>query len=109
MPMIKLKPATINDLDNILRLFRQTIETINSKDYAAEQIAVWKNGASKKEMWLTKISQQFFLVAEVNAEIVGFASITAEGYLHFMYVSKDHQRTGVAQKLYDELEIFAKA
>lgn len=40
--------------------------------------------------------------------IVGFGSITQNGYLDFMYVSKDYQRKGVAQKIYDELENFAR-
>lgn len=104
---ILTRQATSNDLEKILQLFRETIETVNAKDYSPEQITVWKNGASKKERWLKKISEQYFLLAEIDKEIVGFGSITQDGYLDFMYVSKNHQRIGVAQKIYSGLERFA--
>lgn len=104
---ILTRQATSNDLEKILQLFRETIETVNAKDYSPEQITVWKNGASKKERWLKKISEQYFLLAEIDKEIVGFGSITQDGYLDFMYVSKNHQRIGVAQKIYSGLESFA--
>jgi putative acetyltransferase len=107
MSIIKIRTASPDDLNAILLLFRQTIETINSKDYSCDQIEVWKNGVSAKEKWLMKISQQFFLVAEIENTLVGFGSITPNGYLDFMYVSKDHQRIGIAQKLFDGLQKFA--
>ncbi len=106
--MIKTKQATAQDLPTILQLFISTIEAINSKDYSAEQIQVWKSGASKTEKWLDKIGHQYFLIAEINNSIAGFGSITDKGYLDFMYISKDHQRMGVAKRIYDELESFAR-
>lgn len=106
---ILTRQATSNDLEKILRLFKETIETVNAKDYSPEQITVWKNGASKKERWLKKISEQYFLLTEIDKEIAGFGSITHDGYLDFMYVSKNHQRIGVAQKIYTALQEFAKS
>jgi putative acetyltransferase len=107
--IITIRQATSNDLAEILQLFKETIEVINAKDYSPEQIIVWKNGASKKERWLKKISEQYFLLAEVDNKLAGFGSITHDGYLDFMYVSKDHQNMGVASKIYDNLEEFAMA
>jgi len=109
MKVDTIRRATANDLEQILQLFSETIEFVNSKDYLPDQIKVWKNGIAARERWLDKICVQYFLVAEINQSIVGFASITPDGYLDFMYVSKDHLRIGVAQTLYDELEKFAKA
>lgn len=106
--VITIRQATPNDPEVIIPLFKETIEVVNSKDYSAEQIRVWKNGASKKERWLKKISEQYFLIAEIDNEIVGFGSITLDGYLDFMYVSKNHQRAGVAKTLYGQLEKFVK-
>jgi putative acetyltransferase len=105
---ITIRQATSNDLGEVAQLFRETIEVVNAKDYSLEQINVWKIGASKKEKWLEKISQQYFLLAEIDSILVGFGSITADGYLDFVYVSKDYQRKGIAQKIYDELEKFAR-
>lgn len=107
--IITIRQATSNDLEKILQLFKETIETVNAKDYSPEQITVWKNGASRKERWLKKIAEQYFLLAEIDKEVTGFGSITHDGYLDFMYVSKDHQRMGVAQKIYIGLQEFAKS
>lgn len=105
--LITIRQATQGDLDAIIQLFRQTIEVVNAKDYSDEQIAVWKSGAAKKEKWLEKISEQYFLLAEIDNMLAGFGSITDEGYLDFMYVSKDHQRKGIASGIFNSLQKFA--
>jgi putative acetyltransferase len=106
---ITIRQATSNDLGEVAQLFRETIEVVNAKDYSPEQINVWKIGASKKERWLNKFSEQYFLVAEIDNKLAGFGSITHDGYLDFMYVSKNHQSIGIATEIYNELEKFARA
>ena len=105
---ITIRQATSNDLEGVVQLFKETIEVVNAKDYSPEQINVWKNGSSKKERWLNKFNEQYFLLAEINNTIAGFGSITPGGYLDFMYVNKDYQSVGVATEIYKELEKFAK-
>ena len=106
--LITIRQATSDDLAEITQLFKQTVESVNAKDYSAEQISVWKSGALRTEKWLNKIAGQYFLLAEINNNIAGFGSIADDGYLDFMYVSKDHQGMGVASKIYEELQSFAK-
>jgi len=100
--------ASPKDLEDILLLFKETIENVNAKDYSFEQIRAWSSGAYKKERWQAKIEEQFFLIAVIENKIVGFGSMTRDGYLDFLYVSKDHQRLGIAKMIYDQLEGFAK-
>jgi putative acetyltransferase len=69
---------------------------------------VWSAGADKKENWIKKIEEQYFLIAETERIIAGFGSVTKTGYLDFMYVHKDFQRMGVAEKLLHALEEYAK-
>ena len=54
------------------------------------------------------IRTHYFIVA-VNrqAQIVGFSSITKQGYLHSMFVHKDFQGRGIASMLLDEIEQYA--
>jgi hypothetical protein len=54
MPQLFIRRATATDLENILQLFRETIQTINSQGYSPEQIKVWGDGALKKDRWLKK-------------------------------------------------------
>lgn len=107
MEFISIREATTNDLDSIVQLFKETVETINAKDYSPEQVKVWSNGASKKDRWAKKINEQHFLVATIEIELAGFGSITSKGYLDFLYISNKHQRKGIAQQLCNALELFA--
>jgi putative acetyltransferase len=56
------------------------------------------------------IKTHYFIVA-VNrqSEIVGFSSITPQGYLHSMFIHKDFQGKGVATLLLNEIERYAVA
>lgn len=104
---IQIRRARIADVDAITNLFRETIAAVNAADYGPEQIRVWSAGADKKENWIKKIEEQYFLIAQIENTIAGFGSITKTGYLDFMYVHKNFQRMGVAEKLLYSLEEYA--
>ena len=101
---MQLRTATANDVPQIIQLFNGTITTVNSKDYTSEQTTVWSSRGTDTAKWVTKISEQYFIVLEEGAAIIGFASLTALGYLDFMYVHKDHQGRGIASMLLKGLE-----
>lgn len=100
--------ATLADIPELTQLYLDTILTINKKDYSAEEAEDWASCGNNPKRWEELISNLHFIVAE-NSEkqIVGFASIRNDGYLHSMYVHKDYQKQGVASLLYKEMEEFA--
>lgn len=100
----KIRTAEETDIPQIAKLYYETVRHINSKDYSEKHIEVWSNAAFAVEGWKKKISEQYFLVAETDREIIGFSSIAIDGYLDFMYVHKEHQREGIATKLINEIE-----
>jgi len=101
---MQIRPATIDDVEQLAQLFRDTILTVNSKDYNEEQVNAWAATSKNIDRLKTKIKEDHFIVAEIGNVIVGFGSITAAGYLDFMYVHKDHQRKGIASKLLHEIK-----
>ena len=101
----QIRRATVNDVDDITSLFRETVLSINIRDYDAEQVRIWAGSADKKENWLTKINEQYFIIALSINKIIGFASLAIDGYLDFMYAHKDYQGRGVASLLYQHLEM----
>lgn len=105
MNVRKAKPA---DLDEILKLFADTISEVNKQDYSPSQIKAWSSGADDKGRWLRKIDEQYFLVTEEESSITGFASITEKGYLDTMFVHKNHQRKGIARTLITALIDYAR-
>ena len=101
---MQIRLATIDDAEQLMQLFRDTILTINSKDYNEEQVNAWAATSKNIDRLKTKIKEDYFIVAETDDIIVGFSSITPAGYLDFMYVHKDHQRKGIANKLLHEIK-----
>ncbi len=104
---MKIRKAEEKDVEGISELYYGTVRSINSKDYSEKEIEVWSSSAFNFERWKKNIAEQYFLVAEEEEEdnlIIGFSSITPEGYLDFMYVHKDFQRRGVASGLLSGIE-----
>lgn len=107
MIKINIRRAEEKDIDELRYLYRDTVIYINSADYTPEEIEVWSDTFKYTAGLKRKISEQYFIVAEVDKIITGFSSIANDGYLDFMYVHKDYQRKGVAITLLTEIESHA--
>ena len=101
---IELRHATLNDLNEMQDLFVETIISTCSKDYNDEQINVWTSSVENKDRWRARITNQFFLVAEIDNKIVGYGSLDNGNYLDFLYVHKDFLRKGIANLIYEKLK-----
>lgn len=111
----KIRRAVPEDLSELRQLYIDTVTNINSKDYDENQIHAWikpwfepDTATRDGRTFADKIVEQYFIVAVINNIIAGFASLEDNGYLDFMYVHKDFQRHGVAKKLLNELESYAR-
>ena len=97
---ITIRNATLNDLEELQKLFSETIITTCINDYTFNERKVWSNAAHKTEKWKKSLKEEFFIVAENKGVIVGFSSLKNQGYLNLMYIHKNHTRKGIASKLY---------
>ncbi|WP_323757621.1 GNAT family N-acetyltransferase [Roseivirga sp.] len=103
MPPI-LRPAQTADIPELQALYKSTIESLCINDYSPEQIRVWAASAQNDERWEKRIKGQYFIVATINDEIVGFASLENGNYIDMMYVHYKHLRKGIANLMMDALE-----
>ena len=101
---IKIRKAVSADAGKIGYLYRNTIKSINKKDYNQREIEIWISGYNNFDKWRKKIGEQNFYVAESNDKITGFASVTDDGYIDYMFTHKDYQGQGIAAKLLEEIE-----
>ncbi|RYZ24199.1 MAG: GNAT family N-acetyltransferase [Chitinophagaceae bacterium] len=107
---IRLRHASIDDVDALAALYRDTIGHINIRDYDEQQVAAWAGRSRNTESLVRRIGEQYFLVAHSGSKLTGFASITTDGtYLDFLYVHHEHQGEGIAGALYDTLEAYARS
>lgn len=93
-----------DDCEYIVQLFKDTVRTINSKDYDEKQIDAWLSNSRTPQAWNEILSSHHTFVAIINNAIVGFADIDDTGYLDHLFVSKDYQHQGIATQLCNKVE-----
>lgn len=96
-----------NDLKSIIFLFRETVHSINSKDYTQEQVKIWAPKNIDEKSWHLSLLSHYTLVAIDKEKIVGFVDLD-ENYVDRLYVAKDYQRQKIATRLMDKIENHAK-
>ncbi|TAG24938.1 MAG: GNAT family N-acetyltransferase [Cytophagia bacterium] len=99
-----IRKGQLNDLEEIQLLFVETINNISKTDYSSEQINVWASGIKNTQRWQDIVTKQVLIVAENHAQITGFCSLDKGNYIDLLYVHKDYQRQGIANKLYEHIE-----
>ena len=106
--MITIRVALNTDIEEIQSLYRNTVLVINRRDYSQAEVEDWASCGDDLSKIEDMIKTHYFIVA-VNrqSEIVGFSSITPQGYLHSMFVHKDFQGKGIATMLLEEIELYA--
>jgi putative acetyltransferase len=97
--MFTLRNYADTDAAELLDLYRQTIRTVNCRDYNPEQIAAWSSDAIELEPWRARFKGRFAYVVELQQQIVGFADMDTNCYLDRLFVSAAHQRQGIAKLL----------
>lgn len=106
-----LRKYKSDDCLNLLKLFYDTVRTINRKDYNDRQLSVWAPDnyiEEKYDIWQKSLSENFTIVAEKNGDIVGFGDIEKNGYLNRLFIHKDYQHRGIASSIVKELEKYAE-
>ena len=101
---ISIRLATLIDYKELQQLFVDTISSVCSKDYNAQQIKVWTESVENEQRWLNILTRQYVIVALRKNRIAGFCSLDNGDYIDLLYVHKDYQRQGIATKLYSFIE-----
>lgn len=105
---VRFRTATTSDAANLAKLFRNTVLSVNRKDYTAEETEDWAACGNDLSRWRKFTETHHFIIAEVFGKIVGFSSITPTGYLDHLFVDKDHQRQRIASMLLYRIETYAR-
>lgn len=93
------------DCQELIRLFHETVRTVNAEDYSQIQIEAWLSGGRSSADWNESLSEHYTIVAEKDI-IKGFGDIDSSGYLDRLFVHKDFQRKKIATAICDILEKF---
>ena len=103
-----IRAALQSDAVELKKLFQNTVLAINRRDYSQAEVEDWASCGDDLSNIEDMIKTHYFIVAvNQQSEIVGFSSITPQGYLHSMFVHKDFQGEGIATILLYEIEQYA--
>lgn len=103
-----IRVAQPSDLTEVIELYRNTVLSVNRHDYSQAEVEDWASCGDDRTKVEEMMKTHYFIVA-VNQEsvIVGFSSITPQGYLHSMFIHKNFQGEGIATMLLKEIERYA--
>lgn len=103
-----IRMARLSDAFELKELFQDTVLNINKLDYSKTEVEDWASCGNDLSLIKEMIRTHYFIVAiNRQSQIVGFSSITKQGYLHSMFVHKDFQGKGIATILLNEIERYA--
>ena len=103
-----LRSYQSSDCEQLIALFRQTVHTVNAKDYTPEQLDAWANAPIDPAEWDASLSSHHTVVCLQDHILVGFGDMDANGYLDRLFVHRNYQRQGIASAICDALELPAK-
>jgi putative acetyltransferase len=94
-----IKKATKKDIPVLKKLFTETVLEVNRKDYSEEQTKDWASCGTELSKWENRLIQFNHYIYLKGTETVGFVAFNQQGFINSMFVSKDYQRSGIAQSL----------
>src|SRR3954451_24168544 len=96
-------------LDEMMRLFYDTVHTVNARHYRKEQLNGWAPKNCDKRFWQQRLTKNICKVAFIGEVMVGFTELVDDGHVDTLYVHKDFQRRRIAASLINELLQIAEA
>jgi putative acetyltransferase len=103
-----VRPYKPQDCKEIVKLFYDTVHTINLKDYNSAQLDIWAPEEIDVVRWNKSLSSNHTVVVESTGIIVGFGNLDETGHFDRLFVHKDFQGQGVATIIANELEKYAR-
>jgi GNAT superfamily N-acetyltransferase len=102
---MNIRHATPADAPQIVRIFYETIHTVNARDYTARQVEAWAPAVPDADAWATrKFPTRTTIVADDNGTIAGFGELEPDGHIDCFYCHHRYQRQGVGSAILARLE-----
>jgi putative acetyltransferase len=109
MSAVSLRPYLAADAERCAAIFRSGVEELASEDYSADQCAAWAARADDSAAFTKRLAEALTLIALVDGEPAGFASLEGAETIDMLYVDPGFARRGVATALVDALVRLAAA
>jgi len=109
MSAIGLRPYLASDLARCLSIFAASIAELASEDYSEDQCEAWIATAEDPKAFAKRLTDSITLIATLEGEPVGFASLKGADLIDMIYVDPEFARKGAGTALLDALSRLAAA
>jgi putative acetyltransferase len=109
MSAVALRPYVPADAKRCAEIFRSSIEELAAEDYDADQREAWASRADDEEAFGTRLSGALTLLAVIDQQIAGFASLKGGEEIDMLFVDPQFAHQGVGRTLVDALTRLAEA
>ncbi|MDE1567329.1 GNAT family N-acetyltransferase [Aquabacter sp. P-9] len=104
-----LRPYLPEDASRLAIIFRSAIMELTEDDYDEDQQEAWAALADDEDEFAARLAAGLTLVAVVEGEPMGFATLKDNTHIDLLYVDPEMAETGIARLLCDALERLAQA
>lgn len=104
-----LRPFLPADAAALAALFRASVEALAADDYDDAQREAWASAADDEAAFASRLAEALTIVALVESDIAGFASLRDNVTFDMLYVRPDLARQGVGSALAEAIEKLAGA
>ena len=101
---MKVRGYCSKDSEETLKLFYDTVHSVNAVDYNQAQLDAWAPKNRDLIKWDNRLSSNYSVVVEKDGVIIGFGSADNAGYFDLLYIHKDYQGIGVATLIANDIE-----
>jgi putative acetyltransferase len=102
----QLRPYLAADAPALAAIFQASIEELAAEDYSDAQLSAWGAAAYDVDAFAHRLSGALTIVATIEAEPVGFASLVGDR-IDMLYVDPAAASQGVGSRLLEALEKLA--
>ena len=103
-----IRPYHPHDLSSVLKLFYETVHTVNAADYHTDILNAWAPKELDTAQWHATLSNNYTIVAILDNSIVGFGTLHDLRYIHYLFVHMHFQGKKIGSMLFDALEACAR-
>ncbi len=102
----EIRMANASDYPTLAEIMFDAVRNGTTR-YTEQQLLAWVPTVRSGQQWEDRLDAQRIFVASSPAQMIGFLSLAANGYIDFAYVRPSAQGMGVFRRMCKSLEILS--
>jgi putative acetyltransferase len=98
-----------DDAHAVAQVFHESVQYGTRAFYTVAQRDAWSGPAPTPDLWIQRLAGRLTFVADYRGKVVGFITVSDDGFVDFAYVAPSHLGGGTGWQLYQAMEGAARA